>query len=65
MTPGTHSKMDFSKLLDDSNHIAEYLTELPSRKLLEEKLHTAIKRTLLRLGDKAEPDSFENGEERS
>jgi len=36
--------------LDQSGiHIAEYLTELPSRKLLEEKLHSAIKQAKARM----------------
>jgi len=30
-------------------HVAEYLTELPPRKLLEQRLHDAIIRTRLRL----------------
>ena len=32
-------------------HVAEYLTELPSKKNLQEKLHSAIKRARKRLGD--------------
>lgn len=34
-------------------HVAEYLTELPPRKLLEQRLHEAVVRTRLRLEQKA------------
>ncbi len=35
-------------------HVAEYLTELPSRELLEKKLHAAIEMSKARLESKEE-----------
>jgi hypothetical protein len=34
-------------------HVAEYLTELPSKKLLQEKLHDAIERSRQRLDNRS------------
>ncbi len=38
----THEQIELLKLNDSGIHVAEYFTELPPKKLLEEKLHSAI-----------------------
>jgi hypothetical protein len=37
-------------------HVAEYFTELPSRQLLEQKLHEAVTRSRARLANQAAHD---------
>ena len=41
-TEKTHEQIELLRLNDSGIHVAEYLTELPPKKLLEEKLHLAI-----------------------
>ncbi len=39
-----HEQIKLLELWKNSIHVAEYMTELPPKKLLEEKLHKAIER---------------------
>jgi hypothetical protein len=45
----SHEHLELLRLGEHGIHVAEYLTELPARKVLEEKLHAAIRRAHTRL----------------
>ncbi len=49
---GNHEQIELLQLGKTGIHIAEYLTELPSKKLLKQKLHTAIKTAKHQIKDK-------------
>ena len=42
-------------------HVAEYLTELPPREVLKQRLHEAVVRTRLRLEQRASEEAPEAG----
>lgn len=51
---GNHEQVELLQLDNAGIKVSEYLTQLPSKKLLKEKLHQAIEMSKKQIGNKAE-----------